>query len=233
MKKITIAIDGYSACGKSSTAKKVAEELQYKYIDTGAMYRAVTLYFISNYINLTNPKAVNKALEQIDLDFKPNPKTSANEIYLNGLNVEGLIRDMKVSKRVSEVSTIKEVRDFLVAKQRKLGKRGGVVMDGRDIGTEVFPEAQLKIFMEADFEVRAARRQAELLERGDLINLDEVKENLMTRDQIDTSREISPLRKAEDAISLDTTQLFFEDQVEIALNWANEKLVQEIEAHVH
>ena len=189
MKKIIVAIDGYSACGKSSTAKAVASFLSYAYIDTGAMYRAVTLYFLDNYIDLTNPKSISTGLSNIEIDFHRNPKNNKNETFLNGLNVEKNIRDMRVSGKVSEVSTVREVLIAMVAQQQKMGKHKGIVMDERDIGTVVFPQAELKIFMNADFDVRAERRQKELLKKGELIELDKIKENLAKRDHIDTTRE--------------------------------------------
>lgn len=213
MRKITIAIDGYSGCGKSSTAKEVAHALQYIYIDSGAMYRTVTLYFIENHVSLTNTKAIDKAINQIEIEFKINPKNGQQETYLNGLNVEKKIREMQISEKVSQVSAISEVRRAMVALQRKWGKNKGVVMDGRDIGTVVFPEAELKIFMRADDGIRAERRQRELLEKGQLVPLDEIKANLKNRDKIDTTRAVSPLKKADDAIELDTTNLTFEEQV--------------------
>lgn len=214
MKKIVIAIDGYSACGKSSTAVEVAFRLGYVYIDTGAMYRAVTLYFLKNYINLTNPKAIQKALDEINIHFQVNSKTGNNDVYLNGLNVEKEIRTMKVNHKVSEVSAIPAVRAAMVEQQRKMGKNKAIVMDGRDIGTNVFPDAELKIFMTADFNVRAERRQKELLEKGQMVELEKVKENLLHRDNIDTSRKENPLRQAEDAHLLDTTSLTIEEQIE-------------------
>ena len=214
MKKIVIAVDGYSACGKSSTAKEVASRLGYVYIDTGAMYRAVTLFFLRNYINLTNPRDIEKALDQINISFIPDTGTGINETYLNGLNVEKDIRGMDVSGKVSEVSAIPTVRRAMVEQQRKLGKNKAVVMDGRDIGTFVFPQAELKVFMTADFDVRAARRQRQLLERGDMIGFEEVKKNLKHRDTIDTTRAESPLKKADDAHIIDTTELTMEEQIE-------------------
>lgn len=213
MRKITIAIDGYSGCGKSSTAKAVAHSLHYIYIDSGAMYRAVTLYFSQHHISLTDAKAINKAISEIDVEFKINPKNGQQETYLNGLNVEQQIREMQISEKVSQVSAISEVRRAMVALQRKWGENKGVVMDGRDIGTVVFPEAELKVFMLADVGIRAERRQKELLEKGHLIPLDEIISNLQKRDQIDTTRDVSPLKKADDAIELDTTNLTFEEQV--------------------
>jgi cytidylate kinase len=218
MEKIVIAIDGFSGCGKSTTAKAVAHFLKYLYIDTGAMYRAVTHYFINNHINLTNPKQVQKALEEIDIEFVREQKSDTVDIFLNGLNVSTVIREMKVAERVSEVSALPQVREKLVTIQRKIGKKKGVVMDGRDIGTVVFPDAELKIFMTADLEVRAARRQAELLERGLLVDLDEIVDNLKKRDLLDTTREVSPLRQADDAHLIDTTHLTFSEQVEEILS---------------
>jgi cytidylate kinase len=218
MEKIVIAIDGFSGCGKSTTAKAVAHFLKYLYIDTGAMYRAVTHYFIDNHIDLTNPKKVQKALEEIDIEFLREQKSDEADIFLNGLNVSTVIREMKVAEWVSEVSALPQVREKLVTIQRKIGKKKGVVMDGRDIGTVVFPDAELKIFMTADLEVRAARRQAELLERGLLVDLDEIVENLKKRDLLDTTREVSPLRQADDAHLIDTTHLTFSEQVEEILS---------------
>jgi cytidylate kinase len=225
LKKIIIAIDGYSSCGKSTTAKQVAAKLGYGYIDTGAMYRAVTLYFLDNYINLTNPKAIEKALNEINITFHYNPKTQQNEVFLNGVNVEKEIRKMRISDKVSEVSAIPAVRHAMVAQQQKMGKKRGIVMDGRDIGTRVFPDAELKIFMTADINVRAARRQQELLEKNQLVNLEEVIENLLHRDLIDTTREESPLRKAEDAHLIDTTYITVEEQVEEVVHLAMGEMI--------
>lgn len=228
MRKIIIAIDGYSGCGKSTTAREVAAQLGYIYIDTGAMYRSVTLFFIENHVSLTDPKAVAKALEQIDITFHFNPKKQVNEVYLNGLNVEERIREMEVSQRVSDVSAVKQVRDAMVAQQRKMGKNRGVVMDGRDIGTVVFPEANLKIFMTADLRVRAERRQKELLAKGQLVELEDVVENLRKRDEIDTSRKESPLKKAVNAIEIDTTHITFEEQIELITSLAISELISEV-----
>lgn len=224
MSKIVIAIDGYSGCGKSSTAKAVAKGLGYIYIDSGAMYRAATLHFLDNHVVLTNPKEVQKYLDTLEISFQPNPETGNQDTFLNGLNVESEIRSMRVSDYVSEVSKIKEVREALVAQQQKMGKKKGVVMDGRDIGTVVFPEAELKVFMTADLSVRAERRQKELLEKGELVDLDKILHNLSERDAIDSSRKESPLLKAEDAVEVDTSGLQFEDQVNQILNLAKEKI---------
>ena len=227
LKKIVIAIDGYSACGKSTTAKQVASILGYRYIDTGAMYRAVTLYFLDHHISLTNPKEVSRALQQIHITFKVNSK-NVSETFLNGLSVEKDIRDMRVSENVSQVSTLKEVRQALVEQQRRMGKEKGVVMDGRDIGTVVFPGAELKLFMTADILVRAFRRQKELLNRAQLVDLDDVIDNLLHRDKIDTSREESPLRQAEDAVVIDTTHITVDEQVDEVVRLSLGKSVQPI-----
>lgn len=208
-----IAIDGYSACGKSTTAKEVARILGYRYIDSGAMYRAVTLFFLDNHISLSNPKDIVRALSQIHISFKVNSKGSS-ETYLNNLNVEKEIRRMRISERVSPVSTIKEVRVAMVEQQRRMGKEKAIVMDGRDIGTVVFPNAELKFFMTADMVVRAIRRQKELMENDRLVDLDEVIENIAQRDKIDTTRKESPLRKANDAIVIDTTHITLDEQVD-------------------
>jgi cytidylate kinase len=224
LSKIVIAIDGYSACGKSTTAKEVAKILGYRYIDSGAMYRAVTLYFLEHHVSLTNPKEVQKALNHITITFQINPKRST-ETFLNGLSVEQEIRDMRISDQVSPVSAIKEVRAAMVAQQRKLGKDKGIVMDGRDIGTVVFPQAELKLFMTADMAVRAYRRQQELLARDVLVNLDEVIENIKKRDLIDTTRAESPLAKANDAITIDTTHITIEEQVDEVTRLAFSRII--------
>lgn len=223
-KKIVIAIDGYSACGKSTTAKQVANILGYRYIDTGAMYRAVTLYFLDHHIALTNPKEVSKALEQIHISFKVNSK-NVSETFLNGLNVEQEIRSMRISENVSQVSAVKDVRIALVEQQRRMGREKSVVMDGRDIGTVVFPNAELKLFMMADVLVRAFRRQRELLERDQLVDLDEVIDNLLRRDKIDTGRAESPLRQAADAVVIDTTHITIDEQVDEVLRLALAKTI--------
>jgi CMP/dCMP kinase len=224
MKKIIIAIDGNSGCGKSSTAKVIARALQYIYIDTGAMYRAVTLFFIKNGIDLKHEEDVAEALKQIDISFEYNMATGSNETYLNGKNVEHDIRQMEVSNLVSPVSEISAVRKKLVEQQRRMGKAKGVVMDGRDIGTVVFPEAELKIFMTASLEVRAERRRLELHEKGTEVNINDVLENLRNRDRIDSSREDSPLKKAEGAVEIDTSNLTFDEQVNKILVLVNEKI---------
>ncbi len=211
--RLIIAIDGYSACGKSTTARAAARILGYRYIDTGAMYRAVTLYFLEHHVAVTNPKEVIRALEQIHITFRVAPNGSS-ETFLNGLNVEQEIRELRIAEKVSEVSALKPVREKLVQQQRRIGKEKGVVMDGRDIGTVVFPEADLKFFMTADITVRAMRRQQELLEKDVLVDLDTVIRNIRERDLADTQRTESPLRQAHDAIVLDTTHLTIEEQVD-------------------
>ena len=224
IKKIVIAIDGYSACGKSTTAKQVAAILGYRYIDTGAMYRAVTLYFLEHHIALTNPKEITRALQQINITFNVNSK-NVSETYLNGLNVENDILKMKISENVSQVSAIKEVRTFLVDQQRRMGKEKGVVMDGRDIGTIVFPNADLKVFMTADILVRAFRRQHELLQKNNMVDLDEVIDNLVQRDKIDTTRQESPLKQAEDALVIDTTHITIDEQVDEVVSLSFSKTI--------
>jgi len=225
MRKIIIAIDGYSACGKSTTAREVARELNYKYIDSGAMYRAVTLYFLEHHVAITNPKEVDKALHEIRITFMLNPK-GVTETFLNGINVEKAIRKMRISENVSQVSAIKAVRVAMVEQQRKLGKDRGIVMDGRDIGTVVFTEAELKIFLTADILVRAFRRQRELLERDDLVDIDSIIENLQKRDSIDSNRTESPLVKAVDAVGIDTTHITIEEQVDEVIRMALTKMIQ-------
>lgn len=222
-KKIIITIDGWSSCGKSTLARQIAKKLGYVYVDSGAMYRAVTLYFLRNHIDWTNPDQVDAAIREISLDFHINELTDQSEIFLNGENVEYVIRDLVIAEKVSEVAAIKEVRDFAVSQQQRLGKRKGIVMDGRDIGTVVFPNAELKIFMTADNAVRVERRFRELFAKNPNITIEEVKANLEMRDYIDSHREVSPLRKADDAIVLDNTHLTEEEQFQKALGWAREK----------
>ena len=225
LKKIIITIDGYSSCGKSTLAKQLAKKLNYTYIDSGAMYRAITLYFIQNRIDWMSHEAVTTALEDVHLDFVPNSLTGLSEMYLNNENVEHLIREMIVAEKVSEVAAVKEVRDLAVAQQKKMGARKGIVMDGRDIGTVVFPHAELKIFMTADITIRVERRFKELYEKNKNITLEEVKQNLELRDYIDANREISPLRKAEDAIILDNSQLNLDDQLQLVMQWVEDAIM--------
>lgn len=222
--KIIIAIDGYSSCGKSTLAKQLASALHYVYVDSGAMYRAITLYFLRNGINLKKEKNIAEALNNIHLSFSFDNNTDKSIIYLNDENVEAEIRDMLISEKVSEVAAIKAVRTFAVDQQRKIGKEKGIVMDGRDIGTTVFPKAELKIFMTADIAIRVERRFKELYEANKNITIEEVKNNLEMRDYIDSNREVSPLRKADDAHMLDNSNLTMAQQLKIALSWADEKI---------
>lgn len=217
MKKIIIAIDGYSSCGKSTLAKSLAKELDYIYIDTGAMYRAVTFYALNHEVS---PENIGKHLSEISISFKNIDGNIAT--FLNGENVESNIRTLKVSDHVSDYSAIKNVRDKLVEQQQVMGQKKGVVLDGRDIGTVVFPNAELKIFMTADTEVRAQRRYDELTSKGQSVSFEEVKLNLLKRDFIDTTRKESPLVKADDAIVLDNTNLSIDEQLKIAKKWALE-----------
>lgn len=224
MKNIVITIDGWSSCGKSTLAKQLAKALGYIYIDSGAMYRAITLYFLRNHINWLDTEQVNTALADITIAFKFNDKTQQSEIYLNEENVEYVIRDLVIAEKVSDVAAIREVRTFAVAQQQKMGADKGIVMDGRDIGTTVFPDAELKFFMTADIAVRVERRYMEMFEKNPNISIDDVKANLEMRDYIDSNREISPLRKAADAIELDNTNLSIEEQLAIAFKTAKEKI---------
>lgn len=223
-KKIIITIDGWSSCGKSTLAKQLARELSYVYIDSGAMYRAITLYFLRNHVDWTHEEAVEHALSLIHLEFQSNHKSGQSEMYLNGENVEYVIRDLVVAEKVSEVATIREVRSFAVAQQQSMGRKKGIVMDGRDIGTVVFPQAELKIFMTADKEIRVERRFRELYEKNPNITVEEVRTNLEMRDYIDSHREVSPLRQAEDALVLDNSHITMKEQLNIAMEWVNERL---------
>lgn len=224
MKKIIVTIDGWSSCGKSTLAKQLAKSLGYVYIDSGAMYRAITLYFLRNHIDWTVSPIVEEALQHINLHFVYNSKSLQSEIHLNEENVEYLIRDLVVAEKVSEVATISEVRTFAVAQQQKMGADKGIVMDGRDIGTTVFPNAELKIFMTADIMVRVERRFKEMFDKNPNVTIDEVKNNLEMRDYIDSNREVSPLRMAEDAILLNNTNLTMEEQLDFALKLVAKRL---------
>lgn len=212
-KKIIIAIDGYSSCGKSTFAKALAARLGYIFIDTGAMYRAVTLYVMRQGI-ADQPQDVVAALPKIEITFRFNPESGRSEVYLNGENVEREIRRIDVSNRVSTISSIPEVRTKLVALQQEMGKARGVVMDGRDIGTVVFPNAELKIFMTADPRVRAERRYKELQAKGEEVSLAEIEQNVRERDRQDETRAVSPLRRAEDAVVLDNSHMSVEEQMD-------------------
>ena len=215
-KRIIIAIDGHSSCGKSTFAKAIAARLGYIFIDTGAMYRAVTLYALEHSAicsGMVDEAAVEAMLDHINIDFRFNPQRGASDIYVNGDLVEGKIRTIEVSNCVSAVSSIAAVRRKLVAMQQQMGLKRGVVMDGRDIGTVVFPEAELKIYMTADPMVRAERRFKELTAKGDKVTLEQIYENVVSRDKADMTRAISPLRKADDAIVLDNSQMSVEEQM--------------------
>ncbi len=224
MKKIIVTIDGWSSCGKSTLAKQLAKELGYVYIDSGAMYRAITLYFLRNHIDWTDRKEIIVALKKINIEFRCNEKSQQSEIFLNGENVEYVIRDLVIAEKVSDVASIKEVRTFAVKQQKKMGKKKGIVMDGRDIGTTVFPDAELKIFMTADITIRVERRYKEFYEKNPNITIEEVKKNLEMRDYIDSHREVSPLRKATDAVELDNTNIGMEEQLKIALKLAKKSI---------
>ena len=227
MKKITIAIDGYSSCGKSTMAKDLAREVGYIYIDSGAMYRAVTLYCLEN--GLFTPDGIDtKKLEammpNIRISFQLNPETQRPMTYLNGVNVEDRIRTMEVSTRVSPVAAIPFVREALVKQQQEMGQAKGIVMDGRDIGTVVFPDAELKIFVVASAEIRAQRRYDELKAKGQEASYEEILANVKERDYIDQNREVSPLRQAEDALLLDNSNLTIEEQKQ----WLKERFEEAV-----
>ncbi|MBO5820671.1 MAG: (d)CMP kinase [Alistipes sp.] len=228
-KRIIIAIDGHSSCGKSTFAKAIAARLGYIFIDTGAMYRAVTLYALENgaIVNgIVDEERVEAMLGDIDIDFRFNAERGASDIYVNGDLVEGKIRTIEVSNCVSPVSSIGAVRHKLVAIQQQMGRKGGVVMDGRDIGTVVFPDAELKIYMTADAMVRAERRFKELTAKGDNVTLEQIYDNVVSRDKADMTRAISPLRKAEDAIVLDNSHMSVEEQ----MTWFDEQYRRVMEA---
>lgn len=224
--KINIAIDGYSSCGKSTLAKFLSQKLEYSYIDTGAMYRSVTLYLVNQ--GLIKDKKVEResviaALPHIDVTFKYNSSKNQSDTYLNGVNVEDEIRSPEISSLVSGISTLKEVRQKLIALQKKMGESGGIVMDGRDIGTAVLPNAEVKFFVTADLEVRTQRRFDELEAKGYSYSFDKVKKNLLERDHNDINREENPLRQADDAILLDNTELTIDELVTVAFDIVKEK----------
>lgn len=216
MKKITIAIDGFSSSGKSTMAKDLAKEIGYIYIDSGAMYRAVTLYCIQNHFfiedNKINTAELKKQIDKIHITFQINTETLRPDTFLNGENVEKKIRTMEVSSKVSPVSTIGFVREAMVAQQQAMGQAKGIVMDGRDIGTTVFPDAELKIFVTASPEIRAQRRYEELKEKGMEADYNEILDNVKSRDYIDQNREVSPLKRAEDALLLDNSHMTIAEQ---------------------
>ncbi|WP_276964738.1 (d)CMP kinase [Bacteroides graminisolvens] len=224
MKKITIAIDGFSSCGKSTMAKSLAKEIGYIYIDSGAMYRAVTLYCIENGLiedGEIRTERLKEDLKRINISFKINAETGQPDTYLNAENVENKIRTMLVSSMVSQVSALDFVRSAMVEQQQKMGKEKGIVMDGRDIGTTVFPDAELKIFVTASAEVRAQRRFDELKSKGQEASYDEILHNVKQRDYLDQNREVSPLRQASDAILLDNSTLTIEEQKAWLINQFN------------
>jgi len=222
-KNVIITIDGWSSCGKSTLARQLAKTLGYIYADSGAMYRAITLYFLRNHVDWTNNDDVSEALKNINLHFEYKEKSNQSEIYLNDENVEYVIRDLVIAEKVSDVAAIKDVRKFAVAQQQVMGKNKSIVMDGRDIGTTVFPNADLKLFMTADIAVRVERRFRELFDKNPNITIEEVKSNLEMRDYMDSNREVSPLRMAKDAILLDNTNISMSQQLEFAL-----KLIREM-----
>jgi len=229
MKKIVIALDGHSACGKSTLAKFLARELSYVYIDSGAMYRAVTLYCLNNGLinnneDIKNENVIN-ALNRINISFNYNRTSGKSDTFLNGLRVEEEIREMRVSNLVSAISKIKEVREKLVEFQQDLGKNKGIVMDGRDIGTVVFPEAELKLWITANIDVRAARRYKEYLEGGHEVSLEDVIENVKSRDFNDSNRKESPLVRAADAVEIDNSFLSKQETFQKAIRLVNEKLI--------
>ncbi|WP_440121256.1 (d)CMP kinase [Tenacibaculum sp. Ill] len=226
-KKITIAIDGFSSTGKSTIAKQLAKELTYIYVDTGAMYRAVTLYAMQqNYISEShfNSEDLIADLPNISLSFAFNEELGFAEMFLNGINVEREIRTIEVSKFVSKVAEVSEIRKKLVREQQEMGKNKGIVMDGRDIGTVVFPDAELKLFMTASADKRATRRYKELLDRGDNINYEEILQNVQERDKIDSTREDSPLVMADDAIEFDNSDMGLKEQFERIMSLVNARI---------
>ncbi len=225
VKKITIAVDGYSSCGKSTFAKQIAARLAYNYIDSGSMYRSVTLYALQHGMidangTIDDPR-LKDAIKSIKINFSFNAEKQKSDTFLNDVNVEETIRSLDVSSQVSNVSKMKYVRDSMVAIQREIGKEGGIVMDGRDIGTVVFPHAELKIFMTAQPDIRAMRRYKELKEKGQEVSLEEIKQNLLERDHIDSTRAESPLRKADDALELDNSFMTPEQQMEWVIKIIN------------
>ncbi|RLD52163.1 MAG: (d)CMP kinase [Bacteroidetes bacterium] len=230
-KKLIIAVDGHSSCGKSTLAKDIAKHLNYKYIDTGAMYRAVTYYVIENKLyegKIINEEALKKDLDagKINIDFRYNPELKQSETYLNGKHIEREIRGIEVSNLVSPVAVIPFVRKKLVDLQRAMGKEGGIVMDGRDIGTNVFPNADLKIFLTADAEIRAQRRYDELKAKGEDVSLEAIVKNIKERDYIDSHRETNPLRQAKDAVLLDNSHLTMQEQAQKAIELAENILTR-------
>ena len=225
MQKMIVAIDGYSSCGKSTLAKVLAKKLHYRYIDSGAMYRAVTYYFMQHHVDYNDLEEVVPALKNIHIEFHFNKEKNQTDTFLNDEDVEEKIRGMEVSMHVSNVSAIAEVRHAMVALQKKMGEKKAIVMDGRDIGTAVFPDAEIKFFMTADPEIRTQRRFKELNQKGEHVTMDEVRENLTERDYIDSNRKESPLTCADDAIVVDNSHMTREEQFEFVYNKVMEKKV--------
>lgn len=228
-KKIVIAIDGHSSCGKSTVAKQLAQQLGYIYLDSGAMYRAVTLFALRNKLasnGIVDHQALISRLAEIKIEFRVSTTTKQNETYLNGENVEEEIRQLPVANHVSPVATIREVRAEMVKQQQLMGQEKGIVMDGRDIGTVVFPNAELKIFMTASPEVRAQRRYDELTAKGQQVSFEEILNNVEERDRIDSNREVSPLKQADDALILDNSHLTREEQLQWAITKAQERIAK-------
>lgn len=228
-KKLIIAIDGHSSCGKSTLAKDLAKHFKYRYIDTGAMYRAVTLFALQENLinnNKINEEKLKKAFKEnkIKIDFVYNPQENKSETSLNGINVENIIRGIEVSNYVSPIAVIPFVRQELVSQQRKMGKDGGIVMDGRDIGTNVFTDADLKIFLTADAEIRAERRYKELKEKGYNASFEDILKNVKERDHIDSSRKTNPLKQAHDAVLLDNSKITIAEQTNTAIDLVNKIL---------
>ncbi len=226
MGKIIVAIDGVSGSGKSSTARAVAQQLGYSYIDTGAMYRAVALFFLREQIDSPSPEQVQSEMDRISLDFKFNHKVGRNEILLNGISVEDHIRSMEVNETVSDISALPAVRKALRTRQQELGKDKGVVMDGRDIGTAIFPKAELKVFFTADVEVRSRRRRLDFVRDGDQVSLEQIEENLKERDHKDIRRNSSPLTKASDAYEIDTSNITLQEQIQQVLELARKRIIE-------
>ncbi len=224
MKKIVITIDGHAGSGKSSTAKEVAKKLGYKYINSGVMYRAITLYIIDNKINIDDYESIIKILDNINLDFQYDPQTGVSHMILNGKNVMSELYNMNIEEQVGKISTYGDIREKIVKLQQQIGDQGGIVVDGRDTGTKVFPKAELKIFMTANIEQRAKRRYQELITNGKTIDLDKLKNTMLKRDKIDQTREISPLIKAKDAIEIDNTNTTLEENMNKILNLAHDKI---------
>lgn len=221
MNKIIVAIDGYSSCGKTTIAKELAKNIGYAYINTGAMYRAVTLYFLNNEVDYTNIDSVKKALENIKIHFEYDTD-KGNRTFLNNVDVEDELRNMRVANAVSPVSAISEVRTAMVEQQQAMGESKGVVLEGRDIGTVVFPEAELKIFITSDVDVRTTRRFKELKAKGQDVPFEAVKKNLQERDEIDSNRADSPLKKAPDSKILDNSQMTHQEQLDLVMHWVKE-----------